>query len=357
MLEEGQRGQGRARTTSTSSSRASTTTSPPTARDAAVDPKRRLRPERAQGPVPRRGRRRRGASLAIPRWPAAATRRKKGLSVFNDLRQFKNHEAPDVDRWQVPLRLDPEAGREGQRRSSTRTATTRSSPVADAKRSSAPTSRRPTEASNTLMITDEQSDDGQPADGRRPADRLLLPRLHLRDRHARRPTCTWRGATSAPFPGYLLIGRGEDFATTLTSASADIVDQYAETLCGGSDTSTSTRASAATMEQVQRRHARTASRSTSSRPRSTARSPATRRSTASKVAISSKRSSYGKDSLDLLFNRRLSNGQVDSPRVVLQSREQDAADVQLVLHRQQGHRAVHQRHAADAPRSRSIPAC
>ena len=33
-----------------------------------------------------------------------------------------------------------------------------------------------------------------------------------------------------------------------------------------------------------------------------------------KVAISSKRSSYGKDSLDLLYNRRLSNGQVHSAK-------------------------------------------
>ena len=30
----------------------------------------------------------------------------------------------------------------------------------------------------------------------------------------------WRGATSAPFPGYVLIGRGEDFAHTLTSAGS-----------------------------------------------------------------------------------------------------------------------------------------
>ena len=54
------------------------------------------------------------------------------------------------------------------------------------------------------------------------------------DMHA--PGLEWRGATSAPFPGYMLIGRGQDFATTLTSASGDIIDQYAETLCGGSDT-------------------------------------------------------------------------------------------------------------------------
>ena len=55
-----------------------------------------------------------------------------------------------------------------------------------------------------------------------------------------------RGATSAPFPGYILIGRREDFVWTLTSAGADIVDIYVETLCDGSDTQVpATRASAA----------------------------------------------------------------------------------------------------------------
>ena len=50
------------------------------------------------------------------------------------------------------------------------------------------------------------------------------------------PGLDWRGATSAPFPGYMLIGRGADFATTLTSADADDTDQFAETLCGHSRT-------------------------------------------------------------------------------------------------------------------------
>ena len=44
--------------------------------------------------------------------------------------------------------------------------------------------RRPMQASNTLMIT-APLDERAAADGRRPADRLLLPRLHLGDRHAR----------------------------------------------------------------------------------------------------------------------------------------------------------------------------
>ena len=50
------------------------------------------------------------------------------------------------------------------------------------------------------------------------------------------PHIAVRGATSAPFPGYMLIGRGTDFAWTLTSAGADIIDTYAEKLCGGSRT-------------------------------------------------------------------------------------------------------------------------
>jgi acyl-homoserine lactone acylase PvdQ len=37
-------------------------------------------------------------------------------------------------------------------------------------------------------------------------------------------------------PGYILIGRREDFVWTLTSARADITDIYVETLCEGSDT-------------------------------------------------------------------------------------------------------------------------
>jgi acyl-homoserine lactone acylase PvdQ len=45
-------------------------------------------------------------------------------------------------------------------------------------------------------------------------------------------------ARGASFPGlsfYVLLGRGEDFAWSATSANSDIVDQYAETLCGGDD--------------------------------------------------------------------------------------------------------------------------
>src|SRR6476659_3672316 len=45
-------------------------------------------------------------------------------------------------------------------------------------------------------------------------------------------------ARGVSFPGlsfYVLIGRGKDFAWSATSANSDIVDQYVETLCGGDD--------------------------------------------------------------------------------------------------------------------------
>ena len=44
-----------------------------------------------------------------------------------------------------------------------------------------------------------------------------------------------RGVSAATI-GYILIGRSEDYAWSLTSAGLDIIDTYAETLCGGSDT-------------------------------------------------------------------------------------------------------------------------
>ena len=47
-------------------------------------------------------------------------------------------------------------------------------------------------------------------------------------------------ARGVAFPGIsfaILMGRGIDYAWSATSAGSDLVDQYVETLCGGSDTS------------------------------------------------------------------------------------------------------------------------
>jgi acyl-homoserine lactone acylase PvdQ len=122
----------------------------------------------------------------------------------------------------------------------------------------------------------------------------------------------WRGATSAPFPGYVLIGRGEDFAHTLTSAGSDIIDQYVEKLCNGSDTMY--------MYKGQCREMGTFDAGTlNGEPvsfKTTVHGPVIGYATVNgeKVAISRKRSDYGEESLDLLYNRRLSNGQVHSAK-------------------------------------------
>ena len=62
-------------------------------------------------------------------------------------------------------------------------------------------------ASNTLMVDRAHSTTGRPIMVGGPQIGYNNPGLTYEiDMHA--PGLNWRGATSAPFPGYLLIGRG-----------------------------------------------------------------------------------------------------------------------------------------------------
>ena len=61
------------------------------------------------------------------------------------------------------------------------------------------------------------------------------------------------------FPGIsfgILLGRGIDYAWSATSAGTDIVDQYVETLCGGSDTTYLYRGECRPMATLRRGHDR-----------------------------------------------------------------------------------------------------
>ena len=96
-------------------------------------------------------------------------------------------------------------------------------------------STMPSQASNVLMVAGKRSKSGNPLFVGGPQIGYFYPGLTLEmDLHG--PGWTARGAPAAPFPGYILIGRREDFVWTLTSAGADIIDIYVETLCEGSDT-------------------------------------------------------------------------------------------------------------------------
>ena len=233
--------------------------------------------------------------------------REQGMSIFNDLRQFKSESSPRTIGGRFHYGSIP-------RRAPGSVVLDHGSyepdPAVDdaalARKAAAP----PAQASNTLMITAERSRTGRPLMVGGPQIGYFYPGLTWEiDMDA--PGLQWRGATSAPFPGYLLIGRGEDFATTLTSASGDVIDQYAEKLCGGSRTRYRYRGECRKMDTFR-------AGTLNGEPvvfKTTVHGPVVGYATVGgrRVAISSKRSSYGRDVVDLLFNRRLSNGSVHSP--------------------------------------------
>ena len=82
--------------------------------------------------------------------------------------------------------------------------------------------------------------------------------------------------------------------------------------------------------------------------RSTARSSATRRSTASGSRSRRKRSSYGKDTLDQLFYRRLSTGQVRRPKSFFKAAAQTPQTFNSFYIDNKHVADVHERPAADA---------
>src|SRR6185312_8414642 len=158
---------------------------------------------------------------------------KKGYAIFNDLRQNINKGSPTTVDGHFNYEHAPKKpGAPGSVVLDPNSFTP--TPSTQAKVSHKYSRERP-QASNELMIDSQHSDTGHPLLVGGPQIGYFYPGFTYEiDMHA--PGLVWRGATSAPFPGYMLIGRGDDFATTLTSSDGDIIDQYAETLCGGSDT-------------------------------------------------------------------------------------------------------------------------
>jgi acyl-homoserine lactone acylase PvdQ len=233
--------------------------------------------------------------------------KKKGLSVFNDLRQFKNPElATSVD-GKFPYGSIPDKPKGNVIVDPDSFTATPGVPA----RLIPPAPAIDDHASNTLMISAERSKNGEPLMVGGPQIGYFYPGFTYEiDMHA--GDLQWRGATSAPFPGYVLIGRGEDFAHTLTSASVDIIDQYIETLCNGSDTMYLYKGECRQMGTFD-------AGTLDGEPVSfltTVHGPVEGYATVDgvKVAISKKRSSRGIETLDLLYNRRLSNGQVHSAK-------------------------------------------
>lgn len=95
------------------------------------------------------------------------------------------------------------------------------------------TQARPRRASNFLVVGSERSETGHPLFVAGPQVGYAYPGLTF-EVDLQGPGFEARGVSAPGFPGNVLIGRGPDFAWSLTSAGSDNIDTYAETLCGGS---------------------------------------------------------------------------------------------------------------------------
>ena len=170
-------------------------------------------------------------------------------------------------------------------------------------------------ASNVLLVSGSRTATGHPLMVAGPQIGYFYPGLTL-EMGLHGPNIETRGATSAPFPGYMLIGRGEDYAWSLTSAGLDIVDNYAETLCGGSRQKYEYRGRCVKMEKVDAGVLSRDGKKTRVVFYRTVHGPvigyANRANGTQTVAIARKRSSYGQDVVDQLFFQQLTFGRVKS---------------------------------------------
>jgi acyl-homoserine lactone acylase PvdQ len=237
----------------------------------------------------------------------------KGLSVWNDLRQRQDPETP------VSIKKSFPYGPASSNRSGNVVLDNGSFepvPVPGAPASAAAQGEFRSHASNVLMVAGKRSKSGNPLFVGGPQIGYYYPGLTSEmDLHG--PGWNARGATSAPFPGYILIGRREDFVWTLTSAGADIVDNFVETLCAGSDTKYLYRGQCRSMSHF---NAGTLDDKTVEFNR-TVHGPVVGYATVDgrRVAVSRKRSSYLLDGVDLLLFQKLTRGRVPNARAFLKA--------------------------------------
>ena len=163
-------------------------------------------------------------------------------------------------------------------------------------------------ASNFLMVGANRSATGHPLFVAGPQIGYFYPGLTL-EADISGPGFEARGATAPGFPGNILIGRGPDFAWSLTSAGSDLIDMFAETLCGGSKTKYLFKGHCRSMGSVD---AGTIQGTGRVRYRTTVHGPVTgyAKVGGKTVAISRQRASFGQDILWQLPFRDMTIGKV-----------------------------------------------
>lgn len=230
----------------------------------------------------------------------------KGRAVWDDLREQHDPETPVSVNGNFPY-AEPPA-------SATGTA------VIDAGSLKAPSAVETHVAmSNALLVSAKRSATGHPLFVAGPQVGYFFPGILMElDLHG-----GGLDARGAAFPGvsfYVLIGRGKDYAWSATSAGSDVVDEYVETLCGD-DTHYLYKGECRAMDTFDAGvlKGRPGEQDTPVRFRTTLHGPVVGYATVNgkRVAISSKRSTRGRELLSLVAFQDLNENRVTSARSFL----------------------------------------
>ncbi len=224
----------------------------------------------------------------------------KGTAVWNDLREAHDPETPVSVPGHVRFQPPPTSTR-GNVILDAGSLTAAASRAADVDRGAHHM------ASNALLVAGWRSATHHPIMVAGPQIGYFYPGLTL-EVDEEGPGISQRGVTSAPFPGYIFIGRSQDSGWSLTSASLDQIDTYVETLCGHSTHRYLFRGRCRSMQFFDAGKLGTRE-ITFYR---TVHGPVIgyARVHGRLVAVSRKRASYGKDVLDQLFYHDLAHGLV-----------------------------------------------
>jgi acyl-homoserine lactone acylase PvdQ len=229
---------------------------------------------------------------------------KKGWTVFNDLREAYDPSAPASVPGHVQFQPKPKS-RSGN------VLLDPGSLSFEAKNSLAAQARSRGKASNELMVSGARSTTHHPIMVAGPQIGYFYPGLTT-EVVENAPGVHERGVTSAPFPGYIFIGRSQDQSWSLTSAGLDQIDTYVESLCGHSMHKYMFQGRCQKMQFFDAGKLTNSGQSTEVTFWRTVNGPVFGygRVHGRMVALTHKRASYGKDVLDQLFYHQLGHGKV-----------------------------------------------
>jgi acyl-homoserine lactone acylase PvdQ len=159
----------------------------------------------------------------------------QGRQVWNDLREQADPEAPVTIADRFTYQQGPPGNGKGKHLGFYKKIGRGNSIVDAGSLDTTGANSVPAHASNALLVGASRSSNGHPLFVAGPQVGYFYPQaLYEADLHG--GGIDARGAT---FPGsgpYVQLGRGQDYSWSATSAGNDIIDEYVETLCDGSDT-------------------------------------------------------------------------------------------------------------------------